>query len=141
MHINWTRSILIEVAKIQWIKKLVLLIVTKFFFIILEENESLPKGYKLIPYQYVFDAKFDGRKKSRIVPGGHRAPDVPENAIYSGVVSIETIRVDFVLAALNNLDVCVADVSSAFLYEKTREKVYAIAGKEFGEHKGKKNAN
>ena len=106
-------------------------------FIILEENEPLPKGYKLIPYHYVFDAKFDGRKKSRLVAGGHRAPDVPENEIYSGVVSIETIRVAFVLAAMNNLDVCAADVSTAFLYGKTREKVYVISGEEFGEHKGK----
>ena len=66
------------------------------------------------------------------------APDVPENKIYSGVVSIKTIRVAFVLAAMNNLDVCAADVSTAFLYGKTREKVYVIAGEEFGEHKGKR---
>ena len=76
-------------------------------------------------------------KKARLVEGGHRAPEVPENEIYSGVVSIETIRVAFVLAAMNNLEVCVADVSIAFLYEKTREKVYVIAGEEFGEHKRK----
>ena len=51
-------------------------------FIILEENEPLPEGYKLIPYHFVYDAKFGGRKKSRLVAGGHRAPDVPENEIY-----------------------------------------------------------
>ena len=107
-------------------------------FIILEDDEPLPEGYKLIPYHFVFDAKFDGRRKARLVAGGHRAPDVPENEIYSGVVSIETIRVAFVLAAMNNLDVCAADVSTAFLYGKTREKVYVIAGEEFGQHKGKR---
>ena len=53
-------------------------------------------------------------KKARLVAGGHRAPEVPENEIYSGVVSIETIRVAFVLAAMNNLEVCTADVSTAF---------------------------
>ena len=107
-------------------------------FIILEEHEPLPEGYKQIPYHFVFDAKYDGRKKSRLVAGGHKAPEVPENEIYSGVVSIETIRVAFVLAAMNNLDVCAADVSTAFLYGKTKEKVYVIAGEEFGEHKGKR---
>ena len=66
-------------------------------FIILEDNEPLPEGYKQIPYHFVFDAKFDGRKKARLVAGGHRAPEVPENEIYSGVVSIETIMVAFVL--------------------------------------------
>ena len=107
-------------------------------FIILEEHELLPEGYKPIPYHFVFDAKYDGRKKSRLVAGDHKAPEVPENEIYSGVVSIETIRVAFVLAAMNNLDVCAADVSTAFLYGKTKEKVYVIAGEEFGEHKGKR---
>ena len=54
------------------------------------------------------------------------------------MVSIETIRVPFLLVAINKLEVCVADVSTAFLYGKTKEKVYVIAGKEFGEHEGKR---
>ena len=43
----------------------------------------------------------------------------------------------FVLASMNNSQVCVADVSTAFLCGKTREKVHIKAGKEFGEHAGK----
>ena len=43
----------------------------------------------------------------------------------------------FVLASLNNLQVCAADVSTAFLYGKTREKVYIVAGEEFGDDAGK----
>ena len=39
---------------------------------------------------------------------------------------------------MNNLDVCVVDVSTAFLYGKTKEKVYVIAGEKFGEYKGKR---
>ena len=65
-------------------------------------------GYQLIPYHYVFDAKFDG-KKGRLVAGGHKAPEVPQNEVYSGVVSMETIRVSFVLPALNDLEVCAAN--------------------------------
>ena len=44
----------------------------------------------------------------------------------------------FVLASLNNLQVCAADVSTAFLYGKTREKVYIVAGEEFGDDAGKR---
>ena len=107
-------------------------------FIVLEDHQPLPEGYEQIPYHFVFDAKFDGRKKGRLVAGGHKAPFVPENETYSGVVSIETIRMVFVLAAMNNLDVCAADISTAFLYGKTREKIYVIAGKEFGRNEGKR---
>ena len=51
---------------------------------------------------------------------------------------METIRIVFILAALNNLQECAADISTAYMYGKTREKVYIIAGKEFGEHQGKR---
>ena len=49
-----------------------------------------------------------------------------------------TICIAFVLAVTYNLDVCAADVSTAFLYGKTKEKVFVIAGPEFGEHAGKR---
>ena len=42
----------------------------------------------------------------------------------------------FVLAFINNLQVCAADISTAFLCGKTREKVCIKANKEFGEHAG-----
>ena len=72
-----------------------------------------------------------------MVAGGHRAPDVDKEEAYSGVVSMETIRVAFVLAAMNNLEICAADISTAFLYGKTREKVFICGGKEFGKNEGK----
>ena len=54
-----------------------------------------------------------------MVAGGHRTPDVPKGETYSGVVSMDTIQMAFVLAAMNNLEVCAADISTAFLYGKT----------------------
>ena len=44
----------------------------------------------------------------------------------------------FVLAAMNNLEVCAANISTAFLHSETQEKVCVTAGKEFGEHAGKR---
>ena len=106
-------------------------------FRILEENEPIPPGYKRIPYHCVYDVKFDGRRKCRLVAGGHRT-DPPKEDIFSGVVSMEAVRLGFILARLNGLMVCAGDVGNAFLYGKTREKVYVIAGEEFGVHKGKR---
>ena len=57
--------------------------------------------------------------------------------VHSGVVSIETICTAFVIAARNNLQVCAADVSTAFLCGETGEKVHIVAGPEFGEDEGK----
>ena len=103
----------------------------------LDKGEKAPEGYIQIPYHFVYDVKFDQRHKARLVMGGHKTPDVPDVEVYSGVVSIETIRTAFVIAARNNLQVCAADISTAFLYGKTREKVYIVAGEEFGEDAGK----
>jgi hypothetical protein len=45
----------------------------------------------------------------------------------------------FALASMNGLSICAADVSNAFLYGKTKEKTYVIAGLEFGpEYAGKR---
>ena len=59
--------------------------------------------------------------------------DPPNEDIFSGVVSMETVRICFTLAKLNGLDVCAGDTGNAYLYGKTKEKVYVIAGPEFGE--------
>ena len=106
-------------------------------FRVLEDDEPIPLGYKRIPYHCVYDVKFDGRRKCRLVAGGHRT-DPPKEDIFSGVVSMEAVRLGFILARLNGLLVCAGDVGNAFLYGKTREKVYVIAGEEFGENKGKR---
>ena len=79
------------------------------------------------------DTKFDGHHKSCLVLNGNRTPDVDPVEVHSGVVSIETIRTAFTVAARNGLDVCAADVSTVFLCGKTHEKVCIVAGPEFGE--------
>ena len=100
-------------------------------FRVLEDDEPLPKGYRRIPYHFVFDVKIDGRRKARLVAGGHRT-EPPKEDTYSGVISLEGVRMGFILAHMNGLMVCAGDVGNAFLYGKTCEKVYVIAGPEFG---------
>jgi hypothetical protein len=79
----------------------------------------------------IFDVKHDGRHKGRFVAGGHLTP-IPTDCVYSSVVSLRGLRLVVFLAELNNLQLWGADVSSAYLEAKTSEKVYFIAGKEFG---------
>ena len=50
--------------------------------------------YKQIPYNIIFDVKFDLRHKARLVAGGHKT-DPPREDIYSGVVGRETIKLGF----------------------------------------------
>lgn len=100
-------------------------------FRVLKDDEPIPGGYKRIPYHFVFDIKIDGRRKARLVAGGHRT-EPPKEDTYSGVVSLEGVRMGFILASMNNLMVCAGNVGNAFLYGKTREKVFDIAGPEFG---------
>jgi hypothetical protein len=47
---------------------------------------------------------------------------------------MEAVRLGFILA-MNGLQVC---AGNAFLYGKTREKVFVIAGEEFGKDAGKR---
>ena len=50
---------------------------------------------------------------------------------------METVRLGFLLAEMNGLKVCAADISSAYLYSKTREHHYIMAGPDFGELEAK----
>jgi hypothetical protein len=99
------------------------------------EEDDLSK-FQLIPYHMIYDVKFDGRRKARLVAGGNWTV-TPKEDIYSGVIGMDSVRLAFALASMHNLDVCAADVGNAFLYGKTKEKVMIRAGPEFGESAGK----
>ena len=121
-NLGWTESMNLELDQLNDFK----------VFKVLPDEYILPKEYKRIPYQIVFDVKFDGRKKSGLVAGGHRTPHVPKEEVFSGVVSMEAVRLGFIMAHLNGLQVCAGDIGNAFLNGTTREKVFIIAGPEFG---------
>ncbi|MGH7973897.1 MAG: reverse transcriptase domain-containing protein, partial [bacterium] len=70
-----------------------------------------------------------------LVAGGQKT-DPPQAMTYASVVSRESVRIAFLLAALNDLDVKVTDIGNAYLNAKTTEKVYSVAGPEFREFEG-----
>ncbi|MGH7954509.1 MAG: reverse transcriptase domain-containing protein, partial [Gloeomargaritales cyanobacterium] len=107
----------------------------KVAFDVLEKGAKPPPGYKRIPLRMVFTVKMDFTRKVRLVAGGHRT-DPPKTITYASVVSRESVRIALLLAALYDVEVKVADIGNAYLNAKTTEKVYSIAGPEFGAYEG-----
>ena len=98
------------------------------------ENGIL-KGSRKIICHMVFDIKMDLTRKARLVAGGHMT-EAPKDTTFSSVVSRDSVRIMFTVAALNDLKVLAADVQNAYLNAPTKEKVYCIAGPEFGTRAG-----
>jgi hypothetical protein len=81
-------------------------------FKFLPEGEQPPIGYKKIPCHMVFDIKMDFTRKARFVAGGHTT-DPPATLTYSSVVSRDSVRIAFLIAALNDLNILSADIGNA----------------------------
>ncbi|KAL7581422.1 hypothetical protein ACA910_022004 [Epithemia clementina (nom. ined.)] len=101
----------------------------------LDQGSPPPSGYQQIPYHWVFDIKMDFTRKARLVARGYKVESPPAST-YSSVVSRDSIRIIFLVAALNDLNTWMSDVGNAYLNAKPREKVYVILGKEFGDQAG-----
>ena len=78
---RWQDSMALELSQIQDYKT----------FRDLGKGVPGPEGYKKIQVHFVFDVKHDGRHKSRLVAGGHLT-DTPVDSVYSGVVSLRSLR-------------------------------------------------
>ena len=117
---KWADAIAKELAELQLYDS----------FQVLSRGEKAPKGYQFVPMHMVFDVKYDGQHKARYVMNGNVTPVA--NDVYAPVASLEIIRILLLIAIMNGLDVKVIDVSCAFLQSKCEEKIYTIAGIEWG---------
>ena len=95
------------------------------------KGRKIPNDYQEIPLLWTFDVKFDGCHQAHCFAGGHVTSDLNED-LYTGVVDLEKVQIAFAAAVLMDLKVVAADVGSAYLEAYTIEKVYVIAGPEFG---------
>ena len=89
-------------------------------------------GFQKIRVHFVYALKHDGRFKARLVADGHLTKE-PVESIYSGVVSLRSLRMVVFLSQLNDLEIWGADVGNAYLEAYTDEKLCIIAGPEFKE--------
>jgi hypothetical protein len=93
-------------------------------------------GFQEIGCHIVFDVKMDFTRKARFVAGGHTT-DAPIAMTYSSVVSRESVRLGFMIAALNGLDIMSCDLENAYLNAECKEKIWFEGGIECGGDKGK----
>ena len=100
--------------------------------------KDLPPGYQKINCHMIFDIKMgeNFRRKARMVAGGHTT-DTPSSITYSSVVSRDSVRIALTIAALNGLNVRACDIQNAYLTAPCREKIWTVAGPEFGSEAGK----
>ena len=105
--------------------------------------EDTRRGQNLGVYQeirchMIFDIKMDGRftRKACYADRSHTT-DPPSSIAYSIVVSRDSIRIAFTLAALNVIEISDADIGNSYLNAKCREKIWTVAWTEFGSEKGK----
>jgi hypothetical protein len=78
-----------------------------------------------------FEVKMDFTRKAHFAAGGHMT-DPPTSLTYSSLVSRESIRLAFLIAALNDIGILSADIGNAYLNAYTKEKVHTECGLEFG---------
>ncbi len=73
-------------------------------FDIQDEDAPEPRMWKCIPCHMICDVKMDFTHKAHFVAGGH-VTDPPSNITYSSVVARDSIRLAFLVAALNDLEI------------------------------------
>jgi hypothetical protein len=71
-------------------------------------------GFQEIDCHIVFDVKMDLTRKARFVAGGHTT-ETPSSLTYSSVVSRDSVRIAFLMVALNDVDVMSCNISNAYL--------------------------
>ena len=91
--------------------------------------------FKKIRVHLVCACKHDGRHKARLC-ANRNLTEIPINSVYSGVISLKSLRTVIFLAELNGLETWATDIGNAYLEAETSEKVFIIAGPEFGELEG-----
>jgi hypothetical protein len=82
---------------------------------------TAPIVYKKIQCHMVYDVKHYGHHKSWLVAGGHLTDPITES-VYSGVVSLQGIRLITFLSQLNELEHWGNDVGNDYLETTTNEK-------------------
>ena len=97
---------------------------------------TMDRDHHKINVRLVFDVKALGKRKGRLVARGDLTPEPADEAVYSSVASLRSLRAIIFISELNQLKLWQGDVSNAYLESYTQENVYFIAGPEFGPLQG-----
>ena len=90
--------------------------------------EQLPHGKTPIKVKYIFKRKDNGRYKARLVAMGYsQVPGLDFNQTYAPVVSKQSLRSLFALAAMEHWNIFQMDVKTAFLHAPLQEEIFIEA--------------
>ena len=95
------------------------------------DEDKIPIAHCALGVHMVFDVKITLQRKARLVADGHKVPQIAKESTYSTVPTRDSIRIFFLIAALNDLDVLSADIQNAYLTAPITEKYWVMAGDEF----------
>eukprot|EP00957_Ditylum_brightwellii_P045916 3483084-Ditylum_brightwellii.AAC.2 len=102
-----------------------------------DRNAKPPPVYQTVGGHIIWGIEVeDIRRKARYVAQGNRK-EHPKTLTYASVVSRESVRTAMALAALNDLEMKLADIKNAYLTAPCQEKICIRVGTEFGEDSGK----
>jgi hypothetical protein len=88
-------------------------------------------GYKNIRVHFVFAVKRDLCHKAIMYTAGHLT-GMSTDGTYSIVDSLQSVCITIVAVDLNNFEIMVEDISSAYIEAYTHKKVWFMAGTEIG---------
>ena len=75
---------------------------------------KIKTGYDNVNVHMIFDIKMDGKfnRKARLVADGHTTAP-PSSITHSSIVSRESVKIKFLLAPFNDLDIFSCDIGNA----------------------------
>ena len=107
-------------------------------FDFLDNDATIPPGYSFVDTYFIFDIKMDLTRKARLVARGSMTEPTKEET-FASVVSRDTVRLFFLLAALNDLELLSCDIQNAYLSAPNKEKVWTTFQDQLGpEYSGRK---
>ena len=95
----------------------------------IDRDDHDPVGYKEITCHLIFYVKMGLTRKARYVAGGHIA-NPPSYMTYVSVVSRDSVRLAFLIAALIFLDILAGYIQNTYLNAPIKEKLFFYAGDE-----------
>ena len=102
------------------------------------DDSKVPPGYTFVETYFVFDIKMDLTRKARLVARGSMTEPTKEET-FASVVSRDTVRLFFLLAALNDVELLSCDIQNAYLSAPNKEKIWTKFADQLGpEYVGRK---
>ncbi len=107
-------------------------------FEFIEGNDAkVPPGYEFVDTYFIFEIKMDLTRKARLIARGSMTEATKEDT-FASVASRDSVRLFFLLAALNDLELLSCDIQNAYLAAPNKEKLWTEFSDLGLEYKGRR---